>query len=64
MANANSPTPNTKKRSSELNEQFYTLLKELVETQTTILEKVVAIEDALGKAGTIAKDPLQAWKDM
>lgn len=64
MINTNSPKKNTKPRVSELNEQFYTLLKELVETQTTILEKVMNIEKGLASEGKCAKDPLQAWKEM
>ena len=63
MADAISPNKPAKKK-NELNEQFYTLLKELVETQTIILEKLVTIEDRIAQEKSSAKDPLQMWKDM
>lgn len=64
MANANSPKTEKSRKRSELNEQFYSLLKELVETQSIILEKVVNIEKGLASEGKCAKDPLEAWKNM
>lgn len=71
MSNVNSPNQNPKKPSTkktELNEQFYTLLKELVETQTAILQKINDIpnlvKEAIAQNGPDAKSALERWKDM
>lgn len=71
MSNVNSPNQNTEKaakkpssKKTELNEQFYTLLKELVETQTDILRKVNEIQNAIAQDKPDAKSALDRWKEM
>lgn len=71
MSNVNSPNQNTDKaakkpsnKKTELNEQFYTLLKELVETQTVILKKVNEIQNAIAQDKSDAKSALDRWKEM
>lgn len=71
MSNVNSPNRNTEKaatkpssKKTELNEQFYTLLKELVETQTVILQKVTEVQNAITQNKPDAKSALDRWKEM
>lgn len=56
--------PLNKKKKSQANEQFYELLKELVETQSLILQKLNIVEEKQDKILEKKKSPAELWKDM
>lgn len=49
----------------EQNEQFYNLLKEILETQTEIVKKIASIEEKIKKgANPSSEDRSKAWSNM
>lgn len=57
---------NTIKKSDnkhDVNEKFYQLIKELIDTNSLIIKKIDAISEKLGSS-TKQKSVLELWKEM